>query len=599
MRSRIILVHVLVTCMFLVLVGRLWQVQVVDGERYARAATADHERHVVVPAVRGRIVDSRGRPLVRNRTATTVSIDRTILTRLPDGGREVLDRLARLLGMEREEIERRIRPCDGPARKDCWAGSPYEPIPVKDAVDERIAFQITERPDRYPGVVADLRPVRDYPNGELAAHVLGYVAPDDRSPTSRSPVGRDGLEAVYDSDLRGVPGERRLVVDSAGRVVRVLSERPATPGATLVTSIDSRIQKATERALKRAVERARKRGLPADQAAAVVMESRTGRITALAALPTYDPTVWVGGISPKDYARLTDPKQGSPLLSRAVAGQWAPASTWKVTSVAAAVSAGRPVNGVYGCPGSYRVGDRPFRNFGGIGYGMITLRRALEVSCDTIFYRFAHEMWLETARKKNGVHPMVRTARAFGFGRPTGVDLPGEAAGYLPKGDWDLPGYAANFSIGQGEVLVTPLQLARAYAAIANGGTLYSPRIGKKVVAADGTTVRRIKPPVAGRLPVDRRTLQVIRQGLADVTRSGTAAGAFAGYPLDKHPISGKTGTAEVVGKRDTSWFASFDKKYTVVVMVAQGGTGGETAAPAAREIWSAIHGVKDEVKKR
>jgi penicillin-binding protein 2 len=587
MRSRIVLVQLLVTCLFFVLVGRLWQVQVVDGDRYARAASADHERHVVVQPVRGRIVDDRGRPLVRNRTAMTISIDRTVLTRLPDGGREVLGRLARLLGTSREEIETRIRPCDGPARKDCWAGSPYQPIPVAEAVDEKIAFQIVERPDRYPGVVAEPQPVRDYPNGELAAHVLGYVAPDDRSPGQSAPVGRDGLEAVYDAELRGTPGGRRLVVDAAGRVVRTLSEQPATPGATLVTSIDSRIQRASERALKRAVEKARGRGRPADQAAAVVLDARTGRVVALAALPTYDPTVWVGGIDPDEYARLTS-KEGGPLLSRAIQGQWAPGSTWKVTSVAAAVADGRPLHGSYPCPGHYRVGDRDFRNFRGIGYGHISLRRALEVSCDTIFYRFAYEMWRENPRR----HPMVKMARAFGFGRPTGVDLPGEAAGHLPKGDWELPGYAANFAIGQGEVLVTPLQLARAYAALANGGKVFAPRIAKRIVAADGRVLREVKPPVEGRLPISRRALEYIRAGLRDVTRSGTAAGAFAGFPLDEHPIAGKTGTAEVFGKEDTSWFASFDKRYAVVVMVAQGGGGGETAAPAAAEIWKAIHRV-------
>jgi len=574
-----------------VLLGRLWQVQVVDGDRYARAASADHVRHVVVPAVRGRIVDDHGRPLARNRTAMAVSVDRTVLARLPDGGRDVLRRLASLLGVSRRELAARTRLCDAKPKKGCWAGSPYRPIPVAEAVDERIAMRIVERADRFPGVVAELQPVRDHPQGETAAHVIGYVAPDDRSNVATAPVGRDGLEAAYEADLRGTPGSRELVVDSAGRVVRTLRERPAEPGATLVTSIDSRVQRATERALEKAVRSARKRGRVADSAAAVVLEARTGRVVALANLPGYDPSVWVGGIDPKVYARLVDERRGSPLLSRAIQGQWAPASTWKVTSVAAAVREGRPLTGSYDCPGSYRVGDRDFRNYGGVGYGRMDLRRALEVSCDTIFYRFAYEMW----REKPKGHPMVSMARAFGFGAKTGVDLPGESAGYLPRGDWDAPGHAANFSIGQGEVLVTPLQLARAYAALANGGTLFSPRVGKRVVAADGKVLREITPPVAGRLPVGRKTLAYIRQGLSDVTRTGTAAAAFAGYPLDKHPIAGKTGTAEVFGKQDTSWFASFDRRHVVVVMVAQGGNGGETAAPAARDIWSAIHRVEEK----
>ncbi|MEV5414248.1 penicillin-binding protein 2 [Thermopolyspora sp. NPDC052614] len=570
------------------MLGRLWQVQVVDGDRYARAASADHVRHVVVPAVRGRIVDDHGRPLVRNRTAMTVSVDRTVLDRLPDGGRQTLRRLAALLGVSRREIEERIRPCDAKTREDCWAGSPYQPIPVAEAVDERIAMRIVERPERFPGVVTELRPVRDYPQGELAAHVLGYLAPDGRSGGTGT-VGRDGLEAVYEAELRGTPGVRELVVDSAGRVTRTLRERPAVPGATLVTSIDGRVQRAAERALAKAVTRARKNGRPADSAAAVVLEARTGRVIALADLPTYDPSVWVGGIDPKDYARLTSDRQGGPLLSRAIQGQWAPGSTWKVTSLAAAVREGHPVTGTYECPGHYRVGDRDFRNYQGVGYGRIDLRRALEVSCDTIFYRFAYEMWREHPRE----HPMARMARAFGFGVKTGIDLPGEASGNVPCGNWAWPGDAANFSIGQGQVLVTPLQLARAYAALANGGTVFSPRVAKRIVAADGRVVREVTPPVVGHLPIGRKALAYIRRGLTDVTKSGTAAAAFAGYPLDKRPIAGKTGTAEVYGKQDTSWFASFDRRHVVVVMVAQGGNGGETAAPAARDIWSTIHRLK------
>ncbi|WP_084955299.1 penicillin-binding protein 2 [Thermoactinospora rubra] len=584
MRSRLLLVHLLVTSLFIVLLGRLWQVQVVDFDRYARAATEDHVRHVVIPAVRGRIVDDRGRPLVRNRTAMTVSVDLSTLSRQPDEGREVLRRLSGLLRVPQEEIARRARLCGPKVGRPCWPGSPYQPIPVAEGVDERTAMQIVERPEDFPGVVAELQPVREYPNGRLAAHVLGYLAPEDRAV-----VGRDGLEAAYEADLRGTPGSRDLVVDSAGHVLRTLAEQPPTPGATLVTSLDVKVQKAAERALRRAVEAARKRGRVADQAAAVVMEARTGRIVAMANLPSYDPSVWVGGIDPADYARLTSQKRGSPLLSRAVQGQWPPGSTWKVTSTAAAVRYGYRLRGTYDCPGTYRVGDRDFRNYRAVDHGRIDLHRALVVSCDTVFYKFAYDMWLRRPGKK---HPMLSMAKAFGFGRKTGVDLPGEAPGHLPDRAWDWPGEAANFSIGQGEILVTPLQLATAYAALANGGTLFSPRVGKALVGADGRVLRKITPPVAGRLPVGAKTLAYTRKALADVPKSGTAAGAFAGFPLDRHPVAGKTGTAEVFGQQDTSWFASFDKRYVVVVMVAQGGNGGETAAPAAREIWSHLYGV-------
>jgi len=644
-RSRLLLVHVLVACMFLVLLGRLWQVQIIDGDRYARAAVEDHTRQVVLPAVRGQIVDQRGRPLVRNRTAMTVSVDYITLSRRPDNGRAVLRRLARLLGMPYREIARKVRLCGPKVGKPCWAGSPYQPIPVAEGVDERIAMQIVERPEEFPGVTAELQPVRDYPEGGLAAHVLGYVGPDSTrggGPYGVRFVGRDGLEASYDAELRGREGSRQLVVDSAGQVLRVVREEPPQPGATLVTSIDVKVQRVVEKALERAVRKTRPAS--ARSGAAVVMDVRTGRVVAMAAYPSYDPSVWTGGIRPADYKRLTSAAHGQPLVSRAIQGQWPPASTWKIVSLAAAVDAGYDLYGRYDCSGSYRVGDRSFRNFGGIGYGFMDLRRALVVSCDTIFYRFAYDMWVKDERAKRPAEPMQRMARAFGFGAKTGIDLPGEAAGRVPGREWKrayweqtkeetckaaktgypslaktdpqraaylkavaaehcatgylwTPGDAANFSIGQGDVLVTPLQLARAYAALANGGKLFSPRIGKAVVGADGRVLRTITPPVVGRLPVSGKTLAYIRDALAEVPRSGTAAGAFAGFPLDELPVAGKTGTAEAYGVNDTSWFASFapaDKpRFVVVVVVTQGGAGADAAAPAAREIWSGIYGLE------
>ncbi|WP_245642470.1 penicillin-binding protein 2 [Nonomuraea candida] len=617
------------------MLGRLWQVQILDGERYDRAAFADHVRHIAIPAVRGRILDDRGRPLARNRAAMTISVDRVELGRQPDRGRATLRALAALLDRPYEELSRRMTPCGPRTGKPCWAGSPYEPIPVAEGVPARTATQIAERPEDFPGVSAAPEPVRDHPRGELAAHVLGYLGPADEG---AGEVGRDGLEASYEADLRGEPGSREVVVDSAGQVLRTVREQPPAPGATLVTSIDADVQAVTERALERAVRKARGRGAPADSGAAVVLEARTGRVVAMASYPGYDPEVWTGGIEPDDYRRLTS-GHDRPLLSRAIQAQWPPASTWKVVSTAAATGAGYPLKGRYDCPGSYRVGDRSFRNFGGADLGVMDLHEALVQSCDTIYYRFAHQLWLKDHRD-----PMQRMARAFGFGAETGVDLPGEAAGRVPDRAWKkayweetrqrtceearegypetartdpgraaylkaiaaencargyawTAGDAANFSIGQGDVLATPLQLARAYAALANGGTLFSPRVGKEVRGPDGRLVRSVVPPVTGRLPVPGKTLSYIRDALAEVPKSGTAAGAFAGFPLGKLAVAGKTGTAEAYGEKDTSWFASFapadDPRHVVVAVISQGGSGGEAAAPAVREIWSGMYGLE------
>jgi penicillin-binding protein 2 len=671
-RSRLLVVHILVASLFLVLLGRLWQVQILDGDRYLRAAAEDHVRHIVIPAVRGRIVDDRGRPLVRNRTAMVVSVDHIALQRLPESEREaLLRRLAKVLGRPYKDVSKRVRLCGPEVGRPCWPGSPYQPIPVADGVPERVALQIVERPEEFPGVTAELQPVREYPEGDRAAHLLGYLAPDDAQgggPSGTTQIGRDGLEASYEEELRGRPGRREVVVDRAGQPLRTVREEPPVAGATLVTSIDARVQAVVEKALKRAVERARGDGRPADSGAAVVLDARSGRVVAMAGYPTYDPSVWIGGIKRADYKRLTGETHGRPLVPRAIQGQWPPASTWKITSTAAAAEAGYDLRGRYDCAGSYRIGDRSFRNFGGIGYGAMDLHRALVVSCDTIYYRFAYEMWLkdrkaaERAEKaakdgkakdgkakdgekvKGPADPMQRMARAFGFGAPTGVDLPGEAAGRVPdrrwKRDfWELTrkqtckdaetgypevaktdpsraaylkaiaaencthghvwtaGDAANFSIGQGDVLVTPLQLARAYAALANGGKLYTPRVGRALVGTDGEVIRKITAPKPERLPVSGRTLAYIRDALAEVPRSGTAAAAFAGFPFDELAVAGKTGTAEAFGDEDTSWFASFapaDKpRLVVAVVVSKGGTGAEAAAPAAREIWSGIYGLE------
>ncbi|GAA3974304.1 penicillin-binding protein 2 [Actinomadura viridis] len=657
---RLVVLYVLVGALLLVLMGRLWTMQVLDGAHYRQVAAQNRTRDIVVPAVRGAILDSSGRALVRNRTALVVSVDRTTMMRRKDRGKAVIARLAALLGTTPDELNKRIRLCGPGIKRPCWPGSPYQPIPVDDRVDPKRALQIMERQEEFPGVTAQVQAVREYPKPEGAGAVqaLGYLQPITQEELDKRKglrvtgysgvdlIGRDGLEASYDADLRGEPGLRRVLVDSQGRVTGTASEQPPVPGGNLVTSIDAGIQGAAEKALDNAMKAARGRGDKADAGAAVVMDVTDGRVVALASRPTYDLGIWTGGISQDEYDALLGKKRGEPLISRATQGQFAPASTFKVSSVAAAVADGYPLKGIYPCPGSYNVGSRAFRNFEGQGHGPMNLHRALVVSCDTIFYKFAYEAWLRdggTKPRKNPKDPMVDMARKWGFGTRTGIDLPSETPGRIPDRAWKrayweatrkadckgakqgypeiaktdpgraaylkaiaaencAEGYvwragdAANFSVGQGDVLVTPLQLTRAYAAVANGGRLVVPRVGLAVVNADGKVVRRIDPPPAPRLPVEPQVLKYIRGGLAAVTTSGTAAGAFGGFDFKKVAVAGKTGTAEVWGKKDTSWFASYapaDKpRFAVVVMVSQGGTGGSTAAPAVREIYEAMYGL-------
>jgi penicillin-binding protein 2 len=655
---RLFVLRVLVLSMLVTLLGRLAWLQVVTGDELAQAAAENRVREAVTPASRGSVLDVTGAPLVRNRTALVVSVNRALLLRQDDDGGAVLERLGALLGRPAGRLAQEITPCGGAVEPPCWRGSPYQPVPVAefdaaDAEGVRRVLAIEEHREDYAGVTAQFTAVREYPSGggTTAAHVLGYLGPvsaeelaaDER--TALRPdalVGRAGVEATYDAQLRGTDGVERLVVDRLGAVLERSSATAPQPGDSLVLSLHAGVQAVAEQALQRAVERARAmpaRGggggtLQADSGAVVVMDVRTGRLVALASWPSYDPTVFVGGASPQQYADLVDEARGAPLVSRTVQGAYAPASTFKVVSTLAAVHSGDyPLEGRYPCPGAYApLGGK--RNFESADLGLIDLRTSLVQSCDTVFYAFAYEQWLRDGGNDPVAgprDPVLSMARAFGLGEPTGVDLPSERRGTLPdraylKERWDRTrgercaaaddparteaqrradrefcadgwrlrgGDAANTAIGQGDLLVTPLQLASVYAAIANGGTLLSPRVGRALVSADGSRVQEIDPEVRGTLPVAPEVLAYVRDALAAVTTEGTAAGAFAGLPL---PVAGKTGTGEVAGKQDTSWFASYapadDPRLVVIGMVSQGGTGGTVAAPLVRDVYEGIWGL-------
>jgi penicillin-binding protein 2 len=371
----------------------------------------------------------------------------------------------------------------------------------------------------------------------------------------------------------------------------------------------------------------------ADSGAVVVMEAKTGRIVAMASNPDYDPNVWVGGIDAKNYKRLTNESSNYPLLNRAIQGQAAPGSIFKVVSTASAVRAGYDFNGGYDCSSSYNIGSQVFKNFESESFGPISLGRALEVSCDTVFYRLAHQQWRKDGGEKPK-HPkdwFYKTAHQFGLGAETGIDLPNEVKGRIPDRQWKkdfwkankdawcerakewlkkkdygtrlaregcLEGYKlhaydeVNYSIGQGDTLVTPIQMATIYAAISNGGTLHDPTLGKAIVGPDGKHVHMIEPRSHGRLPVTRKTLAQMDHALAGVATRGTAAWRFGGWPQDKIKMHAKTGTAEVYGKQTTSWFATYTKDYAIVMTIAQGGTGSGASGPAVRNIYNALYGI-------
>ncbi|MDQ8700967.1 penicillin-binding protein 2 [Streptomyces sp. LHD-70] len=649
-RIRLVIIQVLVFSLFLTLGGRLWYLQVRNGDEYADEANGNHVQRVVDPAVRGSILDARGVPLADNQTRLVVSASRTELMKMKDDGDAVLTRLAGVLGMTPKEVGNKVRLCNDETPQPCWNGSPYQPIPITDEATPRQALQIRERAEDFPGITAEPTAVRRYaaPGGARTSQVLGYLSPvtdeeikaaeNTSSPFLRSDqVGRSGLERTYDKYLRGKAGVTSYEVDKLGRVMGKTQADPGTPGSNVVTSIDARVQRVAEYELNQAMKTARQqtdkitgRKYEADSGAVVVLESKTGRVVSMASQPDYDPNAWVGGISGKDYARLTSKKSNYPLLNRATQGQAPPGSIFKVISASAAVRAGHSFDDKYNCSSSYSLGNRSFANFESKGYGPITLGRALEVSCNTVFYALGHSEWKRDGgnKPKNPDDWFYRTAKDYGLGKETGIDLPNEVSGRIPDRQWKKDfwkankdawckqgkkngdyaeriafenclegnrlkaGDSVNYAIGQGDILVTPIQMATVYSAISNGGTLYDPSVGKAIVSPDGKQVEEIKPKSHGKLPVDDKTIADLNEALAGVATRGTASWRFGGWPQDKIPMHAKTGTAQVYGKQTTGWLATYTDDYTIVMTISQGGTGSGSAGPAVRNIYNAIYGL-------
>jgi len=659
---RLLILGVLVGSMLLTLVGRLFYLQILSGNTYRVAAKSNTMREVATPAVRGLILDQAGRPLVANRTSLVVTIDRVTLQREPDKGKAVIAKLADILDIPAEQISDRLKTCGDEGAKPppvCWNGSPYQPIPIARDVKTTTALELMERRIEFPGVTARLDAIRIYPApfNVNAAHVLGYLGPVTEDQLAKQGdskkfdrlrrtdvVGRSGLEAEYDKTLRGKPAVTTLEVDTTGRVTGTVNERPAVPGNYLVTTIDAELQSAVEEQLVLAIQRAQAQGYPGDSGAAVVVDVRNGNILAMASYPTYDPAIWVGGVTKKQYKELMD---SDSLSSNAIQGLFAPGSTYKVISTAAAGKDGFNLYGEYKCPNQVELGTQVFRNFESAAYGSISLSRALEVSCNTVFYGIADRMWLQAGgpnANMNSPDPIADAARSFGLGQRSGIDLPGESAGRVSSREfkvknWEerketwcknaIEGYpqtrktdpaladyytaldkencadgfrwregdALNAAIGQGDTAVTPLQMAMVYAAIANGGKVYQPRVVKAIMAPDGRVVKEFKPVIKDRVDAPKSTITFLRQALPGVTESGSGKEPFAGFPLDVIPVASKTGSAQVTGNKvATSWFASYapadNPRYAVVMMVTQGGTGSRTSGPSVRGIYEALFGI-------
>lgn len=655
-RRRLPAVYLALAALLAGLGWRVWDLQVTKHVAYVALANQDRIRSVIQPAVRGQILDDTGAPIVSNHSSMVVSVNMAALSQQPDGGAAELRRLAALLGISDRVMTDKVRICTAGVPQPCWPGSPYQPIPVAQNVPYKLALQVLESQRDYPGVTAAVEPVTHYvqPISAAAAQVIGYLQPitsqEVRSLgvpvtgiSSEDLVGQSGLEQQYDKQLRGRPGQQEVGVNAAGQVTQTIRQARPQAGANLVTSLNAQLQQDTEQVLANAIRKLQAQGKTGATSGAAVVLTTTGRVVAMASYPTYNPAVWNGGISGSEFARLFGTGGGEPILNRVTQGQYAPGSTWKITSTAAAVAAGYSLYGQYNCPATVTIGGQTYANDGSPGLGAMTFNQALAQSCDTVFYQLAYDTWLKDHPGANNVRSprapvqqMQKMELAWGFGAAPGIDLPGQSTGTVPTREWLYYFWKANAhqgqnwckygnpngtyiqqveyddcasgnvwtagqsviaSIGQGYVSVTPLQLADAYAALANGGTLYSPRVGEALVSPDGRLLQKITPPVIRHLPVAKSTLAYIRTALAGVVTSGTAAGTFAGFPLGKVCVAGKTGTAEAHGKQATSVFASFapcdHPRYVVVMMIPASGYGADVSGPAVRQIWDDIYGLE------
>jgi penicillin-binding protein 2 len=635
---RLAVLGIMIVAAFVALFSRLWFLQVLASDEYRVLARENRVRQIQSEPPRGRILDRNGKVLIDNRLTSAVTVERVVLNN-PRNRRRVFRRLSRLLDVKVSEMRNRLRDT---------TLSPYKPVAVAKDVPRMARDYILENQENFPGVDIEKLPIRHFPQGPLAAHVLGYVREITaeqlksghfrkvrRSYQAGDIVGQSGIEYEYDRFLRGVPRREKVVVNSAGDPLVTRVRQQEQPGNDLKLWLDSGIQKSTERALEAGIQAARGAGYQAVGGAAVVMDPHTGGVLGMASYPTYDPTILADGITQKEFDALgaktpNDPNDDA-LFNRVIQGERAPGSSFKPVTAGAAMATGvaDPYASIE-CDGSSVFpphnppGAVEFRNWTSAYFGFIGFPTSLEISCDTFYYELGWRM--ETAfgppgsAGGDGTERFQKYMRRAGLGHETEVDLPNEADGRVPDSKWLeqfceeveclsnewLPGYTVNMSIGQGDLVVTPMQMAVTYSALLNGGRVLEPRLAQEVQVTDEVgntkTLREINAPVAAKLPLDETEMSVVRDGLELVIagENGTANSSFAGFPLDRYPIAGKTGTAEL-GDTDLNdaWFVSYgpadSPEYVIAVYLERAGHGGESAAPVARQIWEDIFNIDRE----
>lgn len=589
---------------------RLYRLQVVEAQYWATRAEEQRAEVVRIPAPRGLIYGRDGEPLVRNVPAFQVVV---IPALLPEEDREaVLGRLEDLLGygVDREQIE------------EAAGYAPYEPLVVARRVSREVALAIAQEGLSLPGVQVEVVSRRQYPYGSLVAQLVGYLGAipegqaEEYAARGYDPavdqVGYAGVEASLEEWLRGVPGKRYQEEDVLGRVVRILGEeQPPVPGHNVYLTIDLALQQVAQNALERGLQRVNSR-----RGVVIAMDPRTGEILAMVSLPTYDNNLFAQGISLEEYQRLLDDPH-RPLLNHAIADQLPPGSIFKIVVAAGALQEGVLTEDTeLNCPGKIIIPNKYYPNDPGraqpfycwkqSGHGWLDIIHGIAYSCDIFFYKVGGG-FEETDFEGLGLERIGEYATLFGLGAPTGIELPSEAPGLVPSATWKRrtigenwsTGDTYNLSIGQGYLLVTPLQMVNMMATVANGGTLYRPQIVHHITDAEGNVVRPFRPVVSRTLPISPENWTLIQQGLEGAVVYGTATRA----QVDGVRVAGKTGTAqfcddialqlgicgEGLAQPTHAWFLAYAPveapEIALVVFIYNGGEGSTAAAPVAQEI--------------
>ncbi|HJM27810.1 MAG: penicillin-binding protein 2 [Acidimicrobiales bacterium] len=647
-RLRLAILAAVAVSLFVPLVARLWYLQVIKETAFIERAADNTTETIIELAPRGRILDAEGRVLVDNRASIVVTIDKEEMATVGEND------LGDLFFDLATEISRsgsltKVSQIETAYKSNRYG--PFAEVPVVQDISKELQIYLAEYSYRFPGVNTTVTTVRDYPYGTLAAHILGYVgllsedelssvAGKSKTYLANDEIGKSGIELFYEDALRGTPGSKVVTVDKFNNILEINEETLAKAGSDVQLTINIDLQALAEQELERGLNLARQQPTKFEEegvvifnapaGAMVVMDPRDGSILAMASHPTFDPELFVSGISQDDFDELTDPGNFLPLLNRTIQGQYPPGSTFKPFTAYAALDTGLiGSRGILGIDSMFydegifiipncEGGTCQFQNAGEAAYGDVDLRLALTYSSDVYFYNLAASFDILPGFDLESVQV---AANSFGYGVRTGVTLADEGSGRMPTpasrreayrqnpeafltGQW-LTGDTLNTSIGQGDVLATPLQIANAYSALVNGGTLYAPNLGQRVLnPITGDTEVEFAPRILRDIYFPEAFSEPILDGLAGVTTwrsdigtEGTAYSAFKNFPHEQWPVSGKTGTSEKQVESGliadyglfVGWGPNPEPEYVAVVILEEAGFGGQVAAPVVRKYFERI----------